>query len=134
MPTMPVHRRLLATVFRPLSVGCVACQRLTRGAAVKCTVGGVGQYPMISEEEQKKITRRWLNPDWEEWLMGWPVGWTDVTRDPENGFRPLDNEPSDIYALTDIAENRSARVKAIGNGQVPLCAAIMFEYGLELLD
>jgi len=21
-----------------------------------------------------------LNPDWVEWLMGWPIGWTDSKR------------------------------------------------------
>jgi len=25
-----------------------------------------------------------LNPDWEEWLMGWPIGWTDL--------RPLETD------------------------------------------
>jgi len=25
-----------------------------------------------------KTQPRWLNPQWVEWLMGWPIGWTDL--------------------------------------------------------
>lgn len=35
----------------------------------------------ISDEEQRKMTSGHggqLNPNWVEWLMGWPIGWTDL--------------------------------------------------------
>lgn len=29
-----------------------------------------------------------LNPEWVEWLMGWPIGWTDCTASATARFRP----------------------------------------------
>lgn len=76
-----------------------------------------------------------LNPDWVEWLMGWPVGWTD-----EKCTAPVwldwQNDPADtgnIPRITTRKNGRTARLKAIGNGQVPLCAAVMFEWGMMVL-
>lgn len=74
-----------------------------------------------------------LNPDWVEWLMGWPVGWTDITRD-ECDWRDISNDPSDIHIATTRRDNRPARIKAIGNGQVPLCAAVAAESGFAFLE
>ncbi len=35
---------------------------------------------LITAEERTAMRRGWpggkLNPDWVEWLMGWPIGWT----------------------------------------------------------
>lgn len=77
-----------------------------------------------------------LNPDWVEWLMSWPIGWTSLT-----GMSPdaLDewrigmsdgswwqNEP----ALSRTAPSRkefAERLKAIGNGQGSLAAAAALE-------
>lgn len=79
-----------------------------------------------------------LNPDWVEWLMGWGIGWTDVS--VENGdiiYLPLNEDPADtsmMSRLTDIKKNRVDRIKGLGNGQVPLCAAIAFEWGLNMLE
>lgn len=42
-------------------------------------VGALGTEPLITkaaESEQKTDGR--LNPEWVEWLMGWPTGWTDL--------------------------------------------------------
>jgi hypothetical protein len=35
-------------------------------------------YKMLGEEEGKKMGCQSLNPNWVEWLMGWPIGWTDL--------------------------------------------------------
>ena len=32
---------------------------------------------MMTEQERKELTGGSLNPTWVEWLMGWPLGWTD---------------------------------------------------------
>jgi len=55
-----------------------------------------------------------LNPDWEEWLMFWPVGWTDL--DTPN-VRLVWLEPSidpadygEIPRITNRRDNRPARV------------------------
>lgn len=83
-----------------------------------------------------------LNPDWVEWLMGWPVGWTD----PECGrpwpFLPLGADPADlppampghVPRVTARRDSRAARIRALGNGQVPQCASAAFRIGLALLD
>ena len=38
---------------------------------------------MIAQEKPVSDTAA-LNPDWVEWLMGFPQGWTDVSFGPEN--------------------------------------------------
>lgn len=75
-----------------------------------------------------------LNPDWTEWLMGWPIGWTSLKPLSKEEFirwfkkvlsnKWWDNDPADEGNLTRATEyriNRSKRLKALGNGQVPLC-------------
>lgn len=74
-----------------------------------------------------------LNPNWVEWLMGWPIGWTDLTatrliqpdwaNDPAN--LPIDHPDYTPRVATGI-KHRAARIKCIGNGQVPQCAATAF--------
>lgn len=87
----------------------------------------------ITEDERRNMASgAQLNPDWVEWLMGWPVGWTDVERDLCD-WRDLSVEPEDIHIATTRRDNRPARIKAIGNGQVPLCAAVAAESGFAFL-
>ena len=79
-----------------------------------------------------------LNPDWEEWLMAWPVGWTDIET-PNIRLVWLDPsiDPADygeIPRVTNRRDNRPARVKEIGNGQFPLTAAVAFHWGLCVLQ
>lgn len=74
-----------------------------------------------------------LNPDWVEWLMGWPIGWTSLEPlSPESFARWLDatttgdwwlSEP-DIPRVAKDVPNRVGRLKAIGNGQVSIVAAV----------
>ena len=44
--------------------------------------GGSGNrkrlYDMLGEEEGKKMGCQSLNPNWVEWLMQWPIEWTDL--------------------------------------------------------
>lgn len=74
-----------------------------------------------------------LNPDWVEWLMGWPIGWTNIDPMPIERFEQWQQntqsgdwwkvEPEDVPRVTDGTTNRVSRLKAIGNGQVPATAA-----------
>jgi DNA (cytosine-5)-methyltransferase 1 len=51
--------------------------------------GGQGNrlklYAMLGEEEGKQIGCQSINPYWVEWLMGYPLGWTDC----EDSATPL---------------------------------------------
>lgn len=115
--------------------------------------GGTGSFERVRElrrggyltdEEARAMTSTHgrLNPDWVEWLMGWPVGHTDPDRDAEPDFRPLGDDPATLPRdaagylprVTDRLEHRVARIKALGNGQVPLCAAVAFDEGLATLS
>lgn len=75
-----------------------------------------------------------LNPDWVEWLMGWPLGWTEM----ESGSTKEDlkfwlerikinawwcSEPPHIPRITLKKQGRVPRLKALGNGQVPASMA-----------
>ena len=69
-----------------------------------------------------------LNPEWEEALMCWPVGWTSLDPLPElrwpwrdfSGFVALRGRPQHDWEPPRTVEklkHRNARVKAVGNGQ-----------------
>lgn len=102
---------------------------------------------------------RKLNPDWVEWLMGFPVGWTSLEPlhgqlhhdwqqrnrelswwhdDPaETPYLPPSGmvEPEIVSRLTEGLPNRVGRLKGLGNGQVPLVVAIAWTLLTEgLLD
>ena len=82
-----------------------------------------------------------LNPDWVEWLMGWPLWWTDVDFNGERAKLPwldLADDPADgptpfLRRTTTDKRNRVKRIETLGNGQVPLCAAVAFVFGFEIL-
>ncbi len=80
-----------------------------------------------------------LNPDWVEWLMGWPIGWTSldfIKIDMKRWWnysmitepaKYWEEDPADIPVgekyhtsrLTNKKEYRADRLKCCGNGQVP---------------
>lgn len=72
-----------------------------------------------------------LNADWVEWLMGWPIGWTSLeplsAEAIEDWLTPgwWDEEPL-IPRVIQKQVERKHRLMALGNGQVPLCAAVAF--------
>jgi hypothetical protein len=49
--------------------------------------GGSGARSMMTEEEKKELCGGQLNPTWVEWLMGWPLGWTDCAVSATDKFR-----------------------------------------------
>ena len=84
-----------------------------------------------------------LNPDWVEVLMGWPPGWTSLDPLPlevwnmwQDNFlffwwpfrRPTVWHCMELKypSLTTTKENRTNRLKAIGNGQVPQSKIMAF--------
>lgn len=74
-----------------------------------------------------------LNPDWVEWLMGWPIGWTSLEPlSADNFLHWLDaatsgvwwhSEP-DIPRVAKGIADRVGRLKALGNGQVSIVAVV----------
>lgn len=77
-----------------------------------------------------------LNPDWVEWLMYWPYGWTSLEPIEEfEGWLAKAGDPWSFDPSIDGAIPRSKagpkhprveRICAIGNGQVPAVVAAMF--------
>jgi hypothetical protein len=79
-----------------------------------------------------------LNPDWVEWLMGWPIGWTDIDCAAPELWLSLADDPAEwtpqlMARITTRKTHRTNRIETLGNGQVPLCAAVAFNYGFETL-
>ena len=85
-----------------------------------------------------------LNPDWVEWLMGWPIWWTDVDfRNADGGqcvmpWLDLADDPAEwptplMQRITTRKTHRVHRIETLGNGQVPLCAAVAFIFGFEIV-
>lgn len=70
-----------------------------------------------------------LNPDWVELLMGWPKGWTSLEPIGETPIFEAWGEDWErgVPRVTTDKTNRTSRLKAIGNGQVPQCAYMAWE-------
>lgn len=67
-----------------------------------------------------------LAPDWVEWLMGWPWGWTSLDELYGMYFMPWSHDPAEtgqLRRLTTDKSHRRQRIMALGNGQVPLAFA-----------
>lgn len=65
-----------------------------------------------------------LNPDWVEWLMGWPVRWSNLGPLDTADIASWENEPQGVPRVATGVKARTNRLKAIGNGQVPAVAAL----------
>lgn len=48
------------------------------GGAALCKWGGSGSREMLKKIVTPTELNGALNPTWVEWLMGWPLGWTDL--------------------------------------------------------
>jgi len=68
-----------------------------------------------------------LNPDWVEWLQNWPLCWSSLKPLKEIIFLDPSIDPHPYPPrTTTIKENRANRIKALGNGQTPICMAAAF--------
>lgn len=90
--------------------------------------GGPGQGPKCQGGENLRTSVGGsLNADWVELLLGWPRGWTSLeplfSIDEDWFHWPVDWERG-VSRVTKSQPNRTKRLKAIGNGQVPICAAL----------
>lgn len=80
-----------------------------------------------------------LNPDWVEWLMGWPIGWTSLEPLPPQALADWQHHPGwwltepDVPRIAVGVTDRVNRLKAIGNGQVPAVAMLAWTFLMERL-
>jgi DNA (cytosine-5)-methyltransferase 1 len=66
-----------------------------------------------------------MNPEYAEWMMGVPFGWTDPDMpNVELGDHVGWSEPAIPRTLDHRIKHRGARIRAIGNGLVPQAAAV----------
>lgn len=99
--------------------------------------GGPGSSGRDGGPNLRTVANGQLNPDWVEWLMGWPLGWTSMEPLPRESWDAWIEgmlsgewwleEPEGIPRVGTGISNRVARIKALGNGQVPLCAATAWD-------
>ena len=85
-----------------------------------------------------------LNPRWVSWLMGWPVSWCELSpmsREEMGAWMEMtmnggwfQEEPPDVPRTVKSAPRRVDKLKALGNGQVPFCAATAFRLLMERLQ
>jgi len=84
--------------------------------------------PVADGDREEAIAEGSLNPDWVEWLMGLPIGWTSLNplekeqydkwlEKNKNGIWWLEEPP--IPRLATKIKERNKRLKALGNGIVP---------------
>lgn len=122
------------------------CDRLGAGDGAKKMLK---KNQILSSEEHRELDRGYtgsLNPDWEEWLMFTPIGWTDLdtpnhrllwlhpTFDPAATTCAASANLPYIPRLTTRRKYRVARVKGIGNMQYPPTAFIMAAWGFAFLQ
>jgi hypothetical protein len=90
---------------------------------------------VITEDERRSMRSGNggnLNPDWEEALMGYPLGWTDIDKEsdftnhyPEKWF---DNTWEDnLPRIKKKKKYRRKRIMALGNSVVPQITKMIFE-------
>jgi DNA (cytosine-5)-methyltransferase 1 len=98
---------------------------------VDANEGGKSQMTLTRKLKYENKGGGQLNPDWVEWLMGWPIGWSSLEPMKELMWLSWDIDPADTGSIPRIATNipdRVSRLKAIGNGQVPLCVAAVGQF------
>jgi DNA (cytosine-5)-methyltransferase 1 len=97
----------------------------SRGSQPKFKAGPSGLLPTYTINQAVRDIERApgnLNPDWVEWLMGWPIGWSDLKPLKELRWLNISEDPHpEIPRVTTKKENRTNRLKGIGNGQFPHC-------------
>ena len=86
----------------------------------------------LVEELQRRGEIGQLNPTWVEWLMYWPLGWTSLDPLPKERYEEWKqsgaalwflSEPQGVPRVAAGVTDRVNRLKALGNGQVPIVAA-----------
>jgi DNA (cytosine-5)-methyltransferase 1 len=98
----------------------------TGGASLSKWGGSGARKAMRNNGVTEKELNGPLNPSWVEWLMNWPIGWSSAQ--PVSNIDPYGTpewwaEEPDIPRIATGIPNRTKRLQALGNGQVPLTVA-----------
>lgn len=93
--------------------------------------GGPGSSGRAGGDNLRTKVGGCLSPTWCEWFMGWPIGWTDLNPMPEFRIIPLGQDPACSGEIERIVQPRAikrrpARIKMLGNGQVPYAMMLAF--------
>ena len=83
---------------------------------------GLDMVVVIEDRKEDSAKKGQLNPDWVEWLMGFPRSWTGLEQLEEVVWTGWEIDPADIGEcprVTSGTPNRVNRLKALGNAQVP---------------
>ncbi len=72
---------------RPLNEVIVQAEMLPRKLASPIAAHAQGTHGGGQRTDLRTDCGGQLNPDWEEWFMGWPVGWTDAEPLARDRFR-----------------------------------------------
>lgn len=83
--------------------------------------GGEPQAEVNAAQEGEGLPRGPLNPRWVEWLMGFPLGWTDLEVNWTR-WHGWNHEPRDVPRVAEAIVDRQGRLTALGNAQVPQVA------------
>jgi hypothetical protein len=59
--------------------------------------GGSRHWNKMKQAGHHSMLTGQLNPSWVEWLMGWPIGWTDLKRLETDRFRNVQQWHSKFY-------------------------------------
>ena len=66
------------------------------GGAALCKWGGSGARAKLRTMVTPQELNGSLNPTWVEWLMGWPLGWTDLQPSATDKYRNARRKPGDF--------------------------------------
>jgi hypothetical protein len=123
----------------PTPRSCTATAATITEQAQQCAADRFPNLETVMVQREHGAVGGALNPAWVEWLMNWPVGWTNLK--PIRGFNrwrrktmesswwardPADEPDTKVPRISVGKLHRVDRLKAIGNGQVPLCCALAF--------
>ncbi len=114
----PVHhgRQLANEVALAARLWPTATARCAEGRAAQASRYGPGQRRSNLDDAVAHTAKGALNPDWAEWLMGLPIGWTDP-----GCAAPVQRDwlsEHDIPRTATNVPHRKQRLMACGNAQV----------------
>ena len=145
IPGKKGKQQSLTTIVRDVTYPTPRTKGLCGGSGSAEMIDGLMERGVIDDRERQAMrsgSGGQLNPDWTEWLMGWPISWSRLEPMRKEDFDEWmekardgslwDTDPADLPAddlgyiprVTDEKAYRKERLMALGNGQVPSCVCL----------